>query len=439
MKITIIGTGYVGLVSGTCFAEMGHSVLCMDKDEFKVSSLKRNELPIWEPGLEEILRHNSEQGRLEFTSDISYAVSFAEIIFIAVGTPSDEDGSADLHHVLDVAEKIAQFMTDDKIIVDKSTVPVGTADLVATKIKEVLRERSLDISFEIVSNPEFLKEGAAIEDFMKPDRIIIGVDSEYAAMKMKELYAPFNVSSDRVIVMTVKAAEMTKYAANAMLATKISFINEIALICDKLKVDVSEIRHGIGSDSRIGYKFIYPGVGYGGSCFPKDVKALIHMARVAGVEPDLLAAVERRNNHQKLFLFEKIHRHFKGNLRGRIFGVWGLSFKPQTDDMREAPSIVIINQLLKAGACVRAYDPVAVNEAKRYLPTNERMQYIYDQYKVLEDASALLLITEWHQFRNPDFGRIKQLMNTPVLFDGRNQYDPKILQKLGFCYYGVGR
>jgi len=439
MKLSVVGSGYVGLVTGACFSEMGNDVICVDNDANKIKRLLDGEIPIYEPGLDDLVKRNSAEGRLSFTTDIKSAVEQSQIIFIAVGTPPDEDGSADLQYVLAVAKDIALFMNEPKIVVDKSTVPVGTADLVLKEIQNILDSRNSKLTFEVVSNPEFLKEGAAIEDFMKPDRVVVGVESEAAGEVMRELYAPFNMNRDRVIVMSVRSAEMTKYAANAMLATKISFMNEVALLCEKLGADVTEVRNGIGSDSRIGYKFIYPGVGYGGSCFPKDVKALIHMARKAGVEPKVMAAVEDRNELQKQVLLDKVKAHFGNDLSEKTFAVWGLAFKPQTDDMREAPSIVIINGLIAAGAKVVAYDPVAMEEAKRRFGNQTGLSYAANQYDALNAADALLLITEWHQFRHPDFNKVKYLLKTPVIFDGRNQYDSDHLKELGFTYYGIGR
>jgi UDPglucose 6-dehydrogenase len=439
MKLAVVGSGYVGLVTGACFAEMGNEVICVDNNKEKIRMLLDGAIPIYEPGLDDLVKRNSTEGRLSFTTDIKTAVEQSQIIFIAVGTPPDEDGSADLQYVLAVAKDIARYMNDYKIVVDKSTVPVGTADLVRKEMQAILDSRDSKLAFDVVSNPEFLKEGAAIDDFMKPDRVVVGVESEAAGEVMRELYVPFNMNSDRVIVMSVRSAEMTKYAANAMLATKISFMNEVALLCEKLGADVAEVRHGIGSDSRIGYKFIYPGVGYGGSCFPKDVKALIHMARKAGVEPKVMAAVEDRNDEQKSVLIHKVKQHFGEDLTGKTFAVWGLAFKPQTDDMREAPAIVIIEGLIASGAKVIAFDPVAMQEAQRRFGSLPGLSYSSNQYDVLQNADALLLITEWHQFRHPDFARIKSLLKNPVIFDGRNQYDPEQLKSQGFAYYGIGR
>jgi len=439
MNLSIIGSGYVGLVTGTCFADMGNQVVCVDNDKRKIDMLNSGQIPIYEPGLDELVKRNTAEGRLTFTTDIKAAVEATQIIFIAVGTPPDEDGSADLKYVLAVARDIARFMNESKLVVDKSTVPVGTADLVRAEMQTVLDERLSSLTFDVVSNPEFLKEGAAIEDFMKPDRVVVGVDNPQAGEALRDLYAPFNMSRDRIIIMSIRSAEMTKYAANAMLATKISFINEISQLCEQLGADVNEVRIGIGSDSRIGYKFIYPGVGYGGSCFPKDVQALVHMAGKVGFDPLLIKAVEKRNQAQKQVLINKVKKHFGTDLTGKTFAVWGLAFKPQTDDMREAPSLVIINGLLAAGATVRAYDPVAIGEARQRFQPSERLAYTANQYDALDKADALILITEWHQFRHPDFTKIRQLLTQPVIFDGRNQYDPHHLRNLGFTYYGIGR
>ncbi|PKN80736.1 MAG: UDP-glucose 6-dehydrogenase [Candidatus Cloacimonetes bacterium HGW-Cloacimonetes-1] len=439
MKLAVVGTGYVGLVTGTCFAEMGNNVICVDNDSTKIDKLITGEIPIFEPGLEDMVRRNSEGGRLSFTMDLKTSVEQSLVIFIAVGTPPDEDGSADLQYVLAVARDIALYMNEYKIVVDKSTVPVGTADLVIAEMKKVLHERGVDFEFDVVSNPEFLKEGAAIDDFMRPDRVVVGVDNVQVGEIMKVLYSPFNRTSDRVITMSIRSAEMTKYAANAMLATKISFMNEIARLCEVMGADVAEVRNGIGSDTRIGYKFIYPGVGYGGSCFPKDVKALIHMSKKEGLNPQLLDAVEAVNDEQKHVLVNKVKQQFGSNLKGKTFAIWGLAFKPQTDDMREAPSIVIIEELLSLGAIVRVFDPVAMNEAKHRLEGVSGVQYCENEYEALQNADAMLLITEWHQFRYPDFPRIAELLKQKVIFDGRNLYDPRQVKELGFTYYGIGR
>jgi UDPglucose 6-dehydrogenase len=439
MKLAVIGSGYVGLTSGACFADMGNNVICVDNDSRKIDMLNRGEIPIFEPGLESMVKRNVAEGRISFSTDIKKAVEESLILFIAVGTPPEEDGSADLSHVLAAAGEIAEYMNDYKIIVDKSTVPVGTADRVKARIREVLEQRGSKLDFEVVSNPEFLKEGAAIEDFMRPDRVVIGTDSEQAAHAMRTLYAPFNRTHDRVIVMSIRSAEMTKYAANALLATKISFINEISRLCEAYGADVEEVRNGIGSDSRIGYKFIYPGVGYGGSCFPKDIKALIHMSSAVAYDSRILKAVEAVNQDQKHLLVQKLISHFGQNLQGKTFAVWGLAFKPQTDDMREAPATVIIRALIAAGAKVRAFDPVAMNEAKRILGNLEGFILCSDEYEALKGADAMLLITEWRQFRYPDFKRIKAELKEAVIFDGRNQYEPKALREMGFTYYGIGR
>jgi len=439
MKLAVIGSGYVGLTSGACFADMGNSVICVDKDARKIQMLIDGQIPIFEPGLEAMVHRNMEAGRIAFTTDLKSAVEQATVLFIAVGTPPDEDGSADLSHVLAAAEEIASYMDSYKVIVDKSTVPVGTADRVKAKVQSKLDERGVKVDFDVVSNPEFLKEGAAIEDFMKPDRVVIGTDSKQAAEIMHKLYAPFCRTHDRVIVMNIRSAEMTKYAANALLATKISFINEISRLCDAYGADVEEVRNGIGSDSRIGYKFIYPGVGYGGSCFPKDIKALIHMAGKVGYDSRILKAVEDVNQDQKKMMVEKIKQHFGEDLGGKRIALWGLAFKPQTDDMREAPSIVMVNALTELGAQVSAFDPVAMDEAKRILGSNPKFRLCEDEYSCLQDADAMILVTEWRQFRYPDFSHMKELMKSPVIFDGRNQYDPNQVRALGFSYYGVGR
>lgn len=439
MKLAVIGTGYVGLTSGACFADMGSNVICVDKDEAKIEQLKQGIIPIYEPGLESMVLRNMEAGRLQFRTDLRSTVEESLIIFIAVGTPPDEDGSADLSHVLTAAEEIAGFMNEYKVIVDKSTVPVGTGDLVRVHIQAVLDARGVDFSFDIVSNPEFLKEGAAVDDFMRPDRVVIGTSSEKAAQIMRTLYAPFCRTHDRVLVMSLRSAEMTKYAANALLATKISFINEISRLCDAYQADVEEVRNGIGSDTRIGYKFIYPGVGYGGSCFPKDIKALIHMARQVGYDSEILKAVESVNNTQKSILISKVTKHFGNDLHGKTFAIWGLAFKPQTDDMREAPALIIIKSLLSLGARIKAYDPVAMPEARKVLGDNPAITLCANEYEALMDADAMLLITEWRQFRYPDFSRMKSMMKQPVIYDGRNQYDPRQVRELGFCYYAIGR
>jgi len=443
MKIAMVGSGYVGLVSGACFADFGHEVVCIDKDETKIQRLLHGMMPIYEPGLEEIVTENHQSGRLHFTTSLSEAVEQSEVFFIAVGTPPGEDGSADLRYVLEVAKQIGDMLTGPAIVVNKSTVPVGTADLVRAAITERLEARGVEIEFSVVSNPEFLKEGAAVNDFMHPDRIVIGADNEHARQVMSALYAPFIRNRPRTMFMGIRDAEMTKYAANAMLATKISFMNEIASLCERLDVDVENVRLGIGSDERIGYHFIYAGCGYGGSCFPKDVKALINIAHQNDFEPKLLQAVESRNDQQKHSLFNKLSTHFKGDLSGRTFAVWGLAFKPGTDDMREAPSVVLINSLINAGAKVRAFDPVARETARREFPeswfTDGLLQIVEGQYEAAIDADALCLVTEWKPFRRPDFRALKKLLKTPLIIDGRNQYDREQVKREGFSYYGIGR
>ncbi len=442
MKISVIGTGYVGLVTGACFSEMGNHVTCVDVDNDKLNNLKKGILPIYEPGLEPIVLKNYEQGLLTFSDNLADTMKDSNIYFIAVGTPPGEDGSADLQYVLSVAREIGQNMTEYSVIVDKSTVPVGTADKVKAVIKEELKKRNVNIEFDVVSNPEFLKEGAAVDDFMRPDRIVVGVESEKAADIMKRLYKPFSRNHDKLIVIGVKDAEMTKYAANSLLATKISFMNEIANICERMDVDVENVRRGIGSDSRIGYAFIYPGCGYGGSCFPKDVKALIRTSNSIGFKPVLLEAVEERNDKQKNRLFERIVEKFGEDLSGRTIGVWGLSFKPETDDMREASSVVLINQLVSAGAIVKAYDPVAMGEAGHILKElidNEKVLLCDHQYDAVKDVDALTVVTEWKIFRQPDFNAMTKMMASPVIFDGRNVYEPLHMKELGFFYKGIGR
>jgi UDPglucose 6-dehydrogenase len=439
MKIAIIGTGYVGLVTGTCFAEMGNSVICVDNNEDKINKLRAGIIPIWEPGLDNMVNNNMEQGRLSFTIDISKAVEISDICIIAVGTPPGEDGSADLSYVLKVATDIAYAMNGYKIIIDKSTVPVGTADMVKQTVQKILVARGVDHKFDVVSNPEFLKEGSAIADSMKPDRVIVGTDNPKVAEIMQELYKPFSRSRDKIIIMNIRSAEMTKYTANAMLATKISFMNDIANLCEKMGADVSEVRKGIGSDSRIGYQFIYPGVGYGGSCFPKDVKALIKMAENHNYSVKVLEAVEEVNNAQKEVLVKKVKSYYGADLSGKTFAVWGLSFKPETDDMREASSLNIIRGLIASGAKICAYDPVAMQNARAAFGNLEGLVYGKDNYSICQNADGLILITEWNQFRNPDFEHIKSLMNEPVIFDGRNLYNPQDVRKLGFHYFGIGR
>ncbi|MHB8741969.1 MAG: UDP-glucose dehydrogenase family protein [Sulfuricaulis sp.] len=443
MKLTIIGTGYVGLVTGACFAEMGNNVTCVDIDKQKIAGLKQGILPIYEPGLESVVANNFKNGRLGFCTSLSDPIAESDLYFIAVGTPPGEDGSADLQYVLAVAREIGRHINRYTIVVDKSTVPVGTADKVRAAISDELRQRAADVSFDVVSNPEFLKEGAAVEDFMRPDRVVIGTDSEAVRKAMRDLYLPFMRNHERLLFMGVRDAEMSKYAGNAMLATKISFMNEIANLCERMGVDVENVRQGIGSDSRIGYSFIYPGAGYGGSCFPKDVKALIRMAQDHDFEPKVLNAVEARNAAQKQVLFEKIRHRFGSNLKGMTFGLWGLAFKPGTDDMREASSVVLLQSLIDAGASVKAYDPVAMTVAKREFPRAwfdaGQLRLVDEQYLAVADVDALVLVTEWKPFRHPDLGRIKTIMKKPIIFDGRNQYDPKLLRDAGFEYSGIGR
>ena len=440
MKITVIGTGYVGLVSGTCLAEVGNDVLCLDVDPAKIKILEEGGIPILEPGLQEMVHRNVAAGRLHFTTDVERAAHFGTIQFIAVGTPPDEDGSADMQYVTAAARNIGKYMTDYKVIVDKSTVPVGTADAVKAAVCNELRKRGVDTPFSVVSNPEFLKEGAAIDDFMKPDRIVVGCDDEQAALNMRALYAPFQRNHDRIIVMDIRSAELTKYAANAMLATRISFMNEMANLAERLGADIEQVRKGIGSDPRIGYDFLYAGAGYGGSCFPKDVKALIKTAAVdAGIDLKVLNAVEAANEAQKHVLGGKIKARFGADLKGKHFALWGLAFKANTDDMREATSCEVIKDLLAAGATVTAYDPVAMPEAKHYFPDEPRVSYAANQTAALEKADALVIVTEWKEFRSPDFANIKASLKTPVIFDGRNLYDPAVLRGEGFEYLAIGR
>lgn len=439
MKITIFGTGYVGLVTGACLAEVGNEVLCMDVDENKISSLKQGNIPIYEPDLDKLVKRNQIAGRLKFTTDPKEAVDHGLFQFIAVGTPPDEDGSADLQYVLAVAETIAEHMGGYRIVVDKSTVPVGTAGKVRARVQSVLDNRGMQLEFDVVSNPEFLKEGAAIDDFMKPDRIVVGADNPRTTELLRELYAPFNRNHDRLIAMDIRSAELTKYAANAMLATKISFMNELANLAEHLGADVEQVRQGIGADKRIGYSYIYAGCGYGGSCFPKDVSALERAAHEIGYDAELLGAVESVNRHQKQRLFEKLSDHFKGDLQGRTIALWGLAFKPNTDDMREAPSRVLMEALWKAGVKVQAYDPVAAEEARRIYGQRDDLIVMDSSEAVLDDADALVVVTEWHLFRSPDFDLIKQTLKAPVIFDGRNMYDPGHLKEKGFTYYGIGR
>jgi UDPglucose 6-dehydrogenase len=439
MKVTVFGSGYVGLVTGACLAEVGNDVVCMDVDERKIAMLKQGEIPIYEPGLDAMVERNAKAGRLNFTTDAAEAVAHGLFQFIAVGTPPDEDGSADLQYVLAVASSIAEHMDDYRIIVDKSTVPVGTADKVRGRVNETLQAHAKQVEFDVVSNPEFLKEGAALDDFMKPDRIIIGTDNPRTTELLRALYTPFNRNHDRLIAMDIRSAELTKYAANAILATKISFMNELSNLAEKLGADIEQVRHGIGADSRIGYHFIYPGCGYGGSCFPKDVNALERTAREVDYDAQLLTAVEAVNYRQKQVLFNKINRHFSGDLKGKIFALWGLSFKPNTDDMREASSRVLMEALWDAGAKVQVFDPEAMEECRRIYGEREDLLYCNDQESTLQSADALAVVTEWQVFRSPDFDQIKLALSEPVIFDGRNIYDPKRLKEAGFSYYAIGR
>lgn len=441
MNISIFGAGYVGLVSGACLAEVGHQVMCADVDPAKINKLNSGIIPIWEPGLEPLVLRNIKGGRLQFTTDVPRAVAFGQVQVIAVGTPSDEDGSADTQYVLAVAREIASHMVDYKVIVNKSTVPVGTADEVQLLMRQVLTDRGEVLDFDVVSNPEFLKEGAAVNDFLKPDRIIIGSESAHAQATMRELYEPFNRNRERTIFMDVRSAELTKYAANAMLATKISFMNEMANLAERLGADIEQVRKGIGSDPRIGYDFIYPGCGYGGSCFPKDVRALTHVAHRVGFEAKLLHAVESVNQYQKGTLFQKLAAYFGGAdlLHDKTIAVWGLSFKPNTDDMREAPSRTLIESLWQHGAIVQAYDPTAMEEAKRIYGAHADLVLCADQYAALQDADALVICTEWQQFRVPDFGQMELRMRGKVIIDGRNLYQPQKLGETGWAYISVGR
>jgi UDPglucose 6-dehydrogenase len=440
MKVTVVGTGYVGLVTGACLSEMGNHVMCLDLDERKIRILNEGGIPIHEPGLDVIVKRNVAAGRLQFTTDVAAAVVHGTIQFIGVGTPPDEDGSADLQYVLAAATSIGRLMTDYKVIVDKSTVPVGTADKVRAAVKAALDARGLgDTGFAVVSNPEFLKEGAAVEDCMRPDRIVIGADDERAVLLMRSLYTPFMRNHDRMQVMDLKSAEFTKYAANAMLATRISFMNELALLAERVGADIESVRKGIGTDPRIGTHFLYPGTGYGGSCFPKDVKALIHTGRENGMDLTILQAVEDVNERQKQVLVNKIVARFGEDLSGRSFAMWGLAFKPNTDDMREAPSRVIAEALTARGASIRAYDPVAMPEAARVMEDMPRVSFVSNQAEALPGADALIIVTEWKEFRNPDFDAIKAALKQPLIFDGRNLYDPKLMAMLGMDYQAIGR
>lgn len=439
MKISIFGTGYVGLVSGACMAEMGHEVVCVDIDEARIAALRRGEIPIYEPGLEPLVLENSDAGRLRFSTDAVDAVAHAEALFIAVGTPPDDDGSADLRHVLEVARSIGQHLDHYAVVVDKSTVPVGTAERVRDTIRAEISLREAKVEFDVVSNPEFLKEGDAVADCMRPDRIVVGASSARAIHVMNTLYAPFQRNHQRMVLMDERSAELTKYAANAMLATKISFMNELANIAERVGADIEQVRKGIGSDPRIGYHFIYPGAGYGGSCFPKDVTALQRVAQAHGHEPVLLQAVEAVNARQKHKLCDLLLRHFDGELKGKTIALWGLAFKPETDDMREASSRVLMESLWQRGARVRAYDPVANEVAARLYPDQVNLDLCDDIYAALEGADALVVITEWKAFRSPDLARIRKTLRTPVLFDGRNLYDPQAVESAGIAYYGIGR
>ena len=440
MNITIIGSGYVGLVSGSCFAEMGNHVTCVDIDPTKIEKLNNGIIPIYEPGLEGMVLKNVKNKTLFFTTNLNEPLENCDVAFIAVGTPMGEDGSADLKYVLSVAKSIGKSMQKRLIVVDKSTVPIGTADKVKFTIQKELDSRGSNLEFDVVSNPEFLKEGAAIADFMKPDRVVIGANSEVAFKIMKQLYSPFFKTHDRIITMDIRSAEMTKYAANAMLATKISFMNEIANICEKVGADANQVRIGIGSDKRIGYNFIYPGAGYGGSCFPKDIKALTKIAKENDYNAKLITAVEEVNDAQKLVIAQKIVKRFGENLNGFVFGIWGLAFKPDTDDMREAPAIYIIKELVKRGAHIKAYDPKAIPEAKdQYLKDVKNISYVDSKYDALKESDALVLLTEWKEFRSPDFSRIKLLLKNPIIFDGRNQYNTNDLKEIGIKYYQIGK
>lgn len=439
MKITIIGTGYVGLVTGTCLAEVGNDVMCLDLDQRKIETLNQGGIPIYEPGLEEMVHRNVTAGRLRFTTNIEESVAHGRIQFIAVGTPPDEDGSADLQYVLGAAQNIARYMNEYKIIVDKSTVPVGTADRVREAVQHVLTQRQSDLTFSVVSNPEFLKEGAAIQDFMRPDRIVVGSEDEESTRTMRTLYAPFQRNHERLIIMDIRSAELTKYAANAMLATRISFMNELAVLAEKLDADIEQVRRGIGSDPRIGYHFLYPGCGYGGSCFPKDVQALCRTAEENGQSLRILNAVEAVNASQKQLLGHKVLSHFNQDIQGKRFAIWGLAFKPNTDDMREASSRVLIEMLWAHGATVSAYDPVAMDETRRIYGDDPRLQLAYTQYDAIKGADGLLVVTEWQEFRIPNFEKLKQNLKTPVIFDGRNLYDPEDVRQNGLSYYSIGR
>jgi UDPglucose 6-dehydrogenase len=439
VRVTIFGSGYVGLVTGACLADAGNNVVCVDVDQAKIDRLNRGEVPIHEPGLDALIERNQKAGRLEFTTDAKRGVEHGLFQVIAVGTPPDEDGSADLKYVLAVARTIGENLNQYAIVMTKSTVPVGTADKVRAEVNAALGRRGADVEFDVVSNPEFLKEGAAIADFMKPDRVVVGTDNPRTMELLRALYEPFTRNRERFVVMDIRSAELTKYAANAMLATKISFMNELANIAERVGADIEKVRTGIGSDPRIGYSFIYPGVGYGGSCFPKDVQALVRSANEVQYPARLLEAVEAVNKSQKGFLVAKMRKHFGGNLAGRTFALWGLAFKPNTDDMREAPALTVIEELLAAGASVRAFDPVALGEARRIFGDRAGLTLVDDAWAALEGADALAIVTEWHEFRSPDFDAIRGQLRHPVIFDGRNLYNPDLMTRLGFSYYGVGR
>lgn len=439
MKITIIGTGYVGLVTGACLAEMGNHVMCLDVDANKIQLLEEGGIPIHEPGLPEMVARNRTAGRLQFTTDVAASVAHGTLQFIGVGTPPEEDGSADLQHVLEAARNIGRHMTDYKVVVNKSTVPVGTGQAVNEAVSQELARRGMSLEFAVVSNPEFLKEGAAVEDFMRPDRIIVGADDERAVLLMRALYSPFTRNHDRLLVMDIRSAEFTKYAANSMLATRISFMNEMALLAERIGADIELVRKGIGSDPRIGYQFLYSGAGYGGSCFPKDVRALRSMGRAAGLELGVLAAVEAANTRQKQVLVDKVVHRFGENLSGLQFAVWGLTFKPNTDDMREAPSRVIIEGLIRRGARIKAYDPVAVTEARRLLGNLPGLEFASSQSEALEGSDALVIVTEWKEFKSPEFDAISRVLRNPVIFDGRNLYEPELMAGFGIEYHGIGR
>ncbi len=439
MKVTIYGSGYVGLVTGACLAQVGNHVMCVDIDENKIAQLKQGNIPIYEPGLDDMIKHNIDTGRIQFTTDSRLGVEHGLFQFIAVGTPPDEDGSADLSHVVAVAQGIANHLDEYRVVVTKSTVPVGTADVVKKEINQTLISCNKSAEYDVVSNPEFLKEGAAIDDFMKPDRVVVGTDSDRASELMRNLYAPFNRNHDRVKVMDIRSAELTKYAANALLATKISFINELANLAERVGADIEQVRLGIGSDPRIGYHFIYPGCGYGGSCFPKDVQALQHIGATADFETTLIAAVDQVNQKQKQVLFDKIHQRFDGELKGKTFALWGLAFKPNTDDMREASSRALMEKLWQQGANIKAYDPVAQDECTRIYGSRDDLQLCTNAHEALENADALIIVTEWTEFRSPDYDYIKNTLNNPIIFDGRNLYDPIYMKHQGIEYFAIGR